>query len=286
MTPFYNRAVLNYNNTVIQSNIVQGSMSTSVEAVKAPNKAYYMQGDEITYTLSLLNTSDTDKTGLEINDNLGYYGTVGCDVYPLTFLPNSVLYYQNGVLMPTPKVTSALPLVITGITVPANGNAIISYTATVNNYARLGTGNTIVSTAYVLGDDLCSPVSASATVSSAAAPMLNVVKVLVPSTVSAGDTVVYTIRIENYGPVGIVSTDNVTLSDAFSPVLQNPTVTFNGAIWSNNTQYDYSESTGIFTTRETFVTVPGAVYSQDQATCEWAVTPGVSILQIAGTICG
>ena len=61
-------------------------------------------------------------------------------------------------------------------------------------------------------------------------------------------------------------------------------VTFNGASWTQGTQYTYNEATGLFTTADAAVTVPAASYVQDTDTGAWTTTPGVSTLTVSGTL--
>lgn len=51
------------------------------------------------------------------------------------YTENSLRYYINGVLQAAPTVTAGPPLVISGISVPAGGNALLVYEAAVTAYA-------------------------------------------------------------------------------------------------------------------------------------------------------
>ena len=61
-------------------------------------------------------------------------------------------------------------------------------------------------------------------------------------------------------------------------------VTFNDTVWTENVNYTYAETTGVFETVPGQITVPAAIYTQDPATGEWIVEPGVSVLTVTGTI--
>jgi uncharacterized repeat protein (TIGR01451 family) len=62
------------------------------------------------------------------------------------------------------------------------------------------------------------------------------------------------------------------------------TVTYNGAAWTEGVQYEYNEATGLFTTNIGNITVPAATYTQDPATGEFTLTPGIATLVVTGTI--
>ena len=98
------------------------------------------------------------------------------------------------------------------------------------------------------------------------------------------DRVTYTFVIQNTGNAAVVATDNAVITDTFDPILTALTVTFNGASWTQGVQYNYDETTGLFTTVATQLLVPAATYTQDPATGEYTVTPGIATLVVTGTI--
>ena len=73
------------------------------------------------------------------------------------------------------------------------------------------------------------------------------------------------------------------ISDNFDPVLNNISVTFNSAPWAETTNYTYNAQTGAFATVLGQITVPAATYVQG-ADGKFTITPGVSILNISGTV--
>ena len=74
-------------------------------------------------------------------------------------------YYQNGVLQTAPTVTAGPPLVFTGITVPAGGNAVIAYEAAPTAAAPRSAEGLVTNTATATGAGLVNPVTATETVS-------------------------------------------------------------------------------------------------------------------------
>ena len=96
----------------------------------------------------------------------------------------------------------------------------------------------------------------------------------------------YTFIIQNSGAAEAVSGDDIIFSDIFDPVLTGLTARFNGTDWTEGTNYNYDDKTGVFTSIAGEITVPAAEYSQDPATGVWSVQPGVSTLVITGTISG
>ena len=68
-------------------------------------------------------------------------------------------------------VTQGPPLSITGISVPAGGNATVIYEAALNEYAPLGIEAAVTNTATVSGTGI-TPVTAAETVNAEAAPNL------------------------------------------------------------------------------------------------------------------
>lgn len=104
-------------------------------------------GGKITYIVSVVNSGTTGYTGLTLTDNLGSY-TVGTSTFvPLDYVDGSLHYYIGGTEQAAPTVTAGPPMTVTGISVPAGGNAVIVYEARVNGTAPLTAESEIVNTA-------------------------------------------------------------------------------------------------------------------------------------------
>lgn len=284
MATFFNQATLTYNDNVINSNIVTGEIVEVLEAAKTATLETYGTGDEITYIVSIVNSGATAFTGLTITDNLGEYTFGTGTVVPLTYIDGSVRYFADGILQAAPVVTANQPLTITGISVPANGNAVIVYKAAVNQYAPVTEGGTVTNTATVTGGGLTAPITVTDTVTAETEVNLSIIKSLTPETVTENGQLTYTLTIQNTGVVAAVETDNLVVSDVFDPVLDPVTVTFNGTAWTEGVNYTYDETTGEFATIAGQINVPAATYVQDSATGAYVMTPGVSVIKVTGTI--
>lgn len=284
MAIFYNQATLSYKDNVINSNIVTGEIVDVLEADKTAIPTAYTLDDEITYIISIVNSGTTAFTGLAITDNLGEYTFGTGTLVPLTFVEGSLRYFVNGVLQDTLTVTDEQPLTITGIDVPADGNAIIVYRAKVNQFAPIEIESVITNTAVISGNGLTEPLSITSTINSSAELNLTITKAINPETVAENGELTYTFTIQNTGAVPAVVSDNLILTDTFDPVLDISSVTFNGIAWTEGTNYTYNETTGEFVTIPGQITVPKADYTQDPTTGSWIVTPGVSVLRVTGTI--
>ncbi len=284
MATFTNRATLTYNGTVVNSNTVTGEIREVLSATKRALVNTYSADDTVTYIVSIVNTGAEDYTNLTVTDDLGAYDQGGNTLYPLTYVDGSVSYYVNGVLQPTPAVTDAQPLTVTGISVPAGGNALVIYAAEVNEFAPLAAGSTVVNTVSITGGGLTQPVMATETITAAEGAQLSITKSLSPDVVEEDGQLTYTFVIRNFGNAPIVATDNAVVSDVFNPILDPITVTFNGAVWAEGTNYTYDTATGLFETVPGPITVPAASYAQDPVTGVWTVTPGVSTLVVTGTV--
>lgn len=283
MPTFTNQATLSYNGNTVNSNIVTGNIVEVLSATKTAVSASYNTGDDITYIISITNSGNTPFIGLTVTDNLGAY-TFGTDsLVPLNYVDGSALYYQNGVLQPAPTVTADNPLTFSGITVPANGNAIIVYETTLNNFAPLGEGGTITNQVEVSGGGLTTPLVATETVPVASGAILSIAKALSPANVTENSELTYTFTIQNTGNAPADATDNLVITDIFNPILSNITVSVNGATLPV-TEYTYDETTGVFTTNAGAITVPAATYTQNPVTGEYVITPGVTTVTVTGTV--
>ena len=284
MAIFSNQATLTYNGNTTNSNIAYGEILDVLTATKTAVEGTYTPGELVTYVVTLRNTGTSVLTGLTVTDNLGAYDFNGTTVYPLTYEAGSVAMFANGVPQAAPAVTAGPPLVFTGINVPAGGDVVLVYQARANAYANPTAEGTIDNTVTVTGDGLSAPVTATETVTADAAAQLAISKSITPTQVVDNDRVTYTFMIQNTGNQAVVATDNAAITDTFDPILTALTVTFNGTTWTEGVQYNYDETTGVFTTVPGQILVPAATYTQDPVTGAYTGNPGLATLVVTGTI--
>lgn len=284
MMTFTNQATLSYSGGTTNSNITVGQLLATLSAAKTALRDEYSTCDNLTYVISLVNSGTTAFTGLTLTDDLGGYEFGGDTVYPLAYAEDSVRYYVNGILQPAPAVTAGPPLTITGVSVPAGGNALILYEADITRYAPLGVEDEITNTVAITGGGVTPALTASETVTPAAEPRLTVTKGMSPTTVAENGRLTYTFTIQNSGSAEAEATDDVVLTDTFNPILEDLSVTLNGALLAEGTDYTYDETTGAFATLPGVITVPAATFAQDPQTGAWAVSPGVATLVVSGTV--
>ena len=284
MAIFSNQATLTYNGNTTNSNIAYGEILDVLAATKTSVEGVYTPGETVTYVVTLRNTGATALTGVTVTDDLGGYDFNGTTVYPLTYDAGSATLFVDGVPQAAPAVTAGPPLVFTGITVPAGGDAVLVYQATANAYADPAAGGTIVNTVTATGNGINTPATATETVTAAAAAALNISKSITPTQVTDNDRVTYTFVIQNTGNQAVIATDNAAISDTFDPILTDLAVTFNGAAWTQGTEYNYNQTTGLFTTVPGQILVPAATYTQDPVTGAYTLTPGIATLTVTGTI--
>lgn len=284
MAIFSNQATLTYNGNTTNSNIAYGEILDVLEVTKTAVEGSYTPGGLVTYVVTLRNTASTTLTGLTVTDDLGGYEFEGGTVYPLTYEANSAALFVDGVPQPAPAVTAGPPLVVSGISIPGDGDAVLVYQARANAYADPAAGGTVVNTVTVTGDGLNTPITATETVTAAAAPQLTISKSINPAQVVDNDRVTYTFVIQNTGNEAVVATDNAAITDTFDPILTDLVVTFNGTAWTPGVQYNYNQATGLFTTVPGQIVVPAATYTQDPVTGAYTVTPGIATLTVTGTI--
>lgn len=284
MARFTNQAQLAYNNTIINSNLAEGELAATLTAAKAAVDPSYATDKTVTYMVTASNAGSIPFSGVTLTDDMGGYTYDVSTVYPLTYVSNSIRYYVNGVLQPAPAVAySDAELTVSGITIPAGGNASIVYQGLVNSFASPASGSEITNTASFTGGGISEALTASAALAAESSPDLAVTKTISPATVQENGTVTYTFTIQNFGSAEADAGDETVLTDTFSPLLSDISVTFNGTAWAATTNYTYDTATGAFATVPGQITVPTATYTQN-ASGQWITTPGVSTLVISGTI--
>ncbi len=283
MAQFTNQATISYTGGEASSNIVTGEITQAIVMTKDSAQECYRQGDTLTYVISLRNTGAAAFTGLTLTDNLGRYAFGEGGLVPLEYA-GLVLYYVNGVLQPTPTVTPGPPLSISGISIPAGGNAAIVYRVRAGETAPLGEEATITNTVALTGEGLITPVTAEASVDACTGARLAITKALSPTSVTENGTLAYTFTITNTGSTPADAAAGIVFSDTFDPILKNISVTLNGTVLPEAGNYTYNAATGLFTTTAGVITVPAATYAQNPTTGVWSITPGTTVLEISGTV--
>jgi len=278
MAIIYNQASLTFNGVITNSNVTSGEIVDTLTFTKTAISEDYARGDGVAYALSVVNGGATEMTDVSITDNLGAYNFAGGELVPLEYIDGTLKLYINGVLVATPTVTAGPPLTVSGFAIPSGGNALIVYEARATEYAPLAQSSQITNVATMAGND------ATATVSVREEAILSITKVMEPDTVSENGRLTYTFIIQNTGNIPVVATDDTTVSDVFEPILSNIAVTFNGTTWTEGTNYSYDESTGVFTTLAGQITAPAATFTTDAATGVVTINPGVSIIEVTGTV--
>ena len=284
MAIFSNQATLTYNGNTTNSNIAYGEILDRLTVTKTAIEGSYAPGELVTYAVTLRNTGNAPLNGLTVSDNLGGYDVGGTTVYPLTYEDGSATLFIDGVLQPAPAVTAGPPLVVSGINLAGDSDAVLIYQARANEFANPANDGVIENTVTVTGAGLTAPITASETVTAVAAPNLTITKSITPSQVVDNDRVTYTFVIQNSGNQPLVATDDAVITDTFDPILSALAVSFNGEVWTEGVEYNYNEATGLFSTVPTQITVPAATYTQDPVTGAYSLVPGIATLVVVGTI--
>ena len=259
MALFTNFATLSYQGRSVHSNTVTGEILETLSAAKTAAAESYSPGEDLSYVLSLVNTGDTELSGLTVTDDLGAYEYAGT------------------------AVTAGPPMVVTGLTVPAGGSLMLVYEAMPTVYAPPTADGTILNTATVTGPGLAVPVTASAEVPAAQEAELSVRKTLSPAQVLPGGELSYSFTLENSGNTPVLASENAVLQDAFDPILSGISVSLDGTPWTAGVNYSYAQASGEFATLPGQLTVPAASYTQNPDG-SWTLTPGTVTLTVTGTL--
>lgn len=282
MATFYNQATLTYRGGVVNSNIVSAEQTEALTVTKTAILDSYSSGERLTYAVGIVNSSANTVSTIVLNDDLGAYEFGGGTVTPLNYVEGSAEVFVNGEPAPAPTVVSTSPLTLSGISIPAGGNAVIVYAADVNEFAPPAPDGTIANTVTVSGAG--APVTASETVNARSGATLTITKSVDPQNVVGDGPLTYTFVIQNLGNEEATADENIVITDIFDPILDITAVTLNGEPLAEGTDYSYNETTGAFATNAGRITVPAATYEQDPVTGAYSVVPGSVTLTVTGTL--
>lgn len=278
MAVFTNQAKITYgNNRTALSNIATGNVVAPSTITKTAVNGNYVSNDDVTYVLTITNSSPSALTNITLTDNLGAYPFGALTLYPLTFV-GPVLYYINGIPQTNITPTQTTPtLVMTVPSVPVNGSVTLVYEVKVNQYAPLDVGATITNEVEIT--DL-SGITAEDTITAENTPQLAITKTISPDPVIDNQPVTYTFIINNYGNT---ASNDAVLTDTFEPIITNITVTNDGTMLEEDEDYSYDDTFGLLTIFSGVLTVPAATFSQDINGVVTA-TPGFTTVVVTGTI--
>ena len=283
-----NQATINYNNgraaAIARSNVATALLQGSLDIEKTSLATAYRVGNDLTYMISLRNTSGSALNDVSVTDDLGtYIPEGGTAATPLTYIGPAQLYV-GGVFVSTiePTATAADSVSFNVPSIPAGGNAQILYAVNVNGNASGAIGSNITNTASASGAGVTEPVTDSLTIPADEYSDVRIIKTMTPNPVTDGGVLTLNFDILNYGNQ---DAGNVVFSDTFDPELTDITVSVNGAP-VNTTDYTYTGGTlTIPAPGSNYVLdVPAAQYSQNGAGGEYNRSPGTANIVVTGRI--
>lgn len=263
------------------SNVAQTTLLDPLSAAKRSLEDTYRAGDTITYVLSVRNNGAAALTDVTVTDNLGAYNNGTQNVTPLTYGGKADLYINGVYSAPITGTPGGQGVEFTIATLAAGANALIVYTATVNEYAPLATDSTIVNTATFTATGIMTPVTDSNTITVAEYADLAIFKEMSPDPVSEDGTLTYTFTISNYGNT---EATNVVLTDTFDPAPALVSVSVGDSPVSTG-DYTYTSGTLTLPTGGSYsITVPAATFKQEASTGAVTTVPGTVTITVVGTI--
>lgn len=285
MPEITNRATLSYtygNGTVVsqvQSNVASVTLNGAITGTKTSLGETYRSGEVITYVITLQNTSTTVKTNVQVSDNLGTYIVGGTTVTPLDYVGPTEFFVNgtpNGELVPT---VTASNVVFTIPVIPAGGNVVLVYRASINEFAPLESGSTITNTASYIGTEACNDFTVDNTITVENYADVRITKAMSPDPIVCGSPITYTFTLYNYGNT---EATNVTLTDVFSPAPASITVTLDGTVVTPD-GYTYENGVLTIPSGTAQLTLPSATTTVEE---DGSVTinPSISTITVTGII--
>ncbi len=284
-TQITNRAQLTFQYGTLTGSVFSNVATTTLQGPLTIEKTslgeQYNGQSDITYILSLSNTTCRPITDIVINDDLGSYTVAGTSnlVTPLDYIGPAALYI-NGTFVNylQPRIGQNSITFNVG-NLGEDDNAIIIYKTRVNEYAPLVPASSITNTAVVTADGIAESSSASNTVNIGSYADVSIVKTMTPDPVQSGETLTYNFSLYNYGNTPAT---NVVLTDVLSPAPVITSVSVNGNALSPS-EYSYIGGTLTLPTGTNTLTIPAATFTQN-ANGVITTVPGLVTVTVVGTI--
>ncbi len=203
----------------IPSNLVNTTVqSGNFEVVKAVNTDVATVGDILVYTIEIINAGSVPATNVFFQDSIPQ-GTL--------FIENSV--FVNGILQEGADPELGFPL----NDLPTGANVIVTFEVLIDEIPQ---GNNVVNNANVTGDFLLNPTEPPITVTVPSNTVmtvvnssgLNVMKSVSATEAGVGDTLTYTVLIQNSGTVAATNVSFLDPIPVGTTFVAN-SVTINGA---------------------------------------------------------
>ncbi|HDR3950615.1 TPA: DUF11 domain-containing protein [Bacillus anthracis] len=213
----------------VPSNIVNTTVqSGNFEVVKSVNTDVATVGDVLVYTIEIINAGSVPATNVFFQDSIPQ-GTL--------FIENSV--FVNGVLQEGADPELGFPL----NDLPTGASVIVTFEVLID---EIPLGNNVVNSANVTGDFLVNPTEPPITVTEPSNTVmtvvnssgLNVIKSVSATEAGVGDTLTYTVRMQNSGTVAAT---NVSFLD---PIPSGTTFVANSVIINGTPQPGLNPTTG------------------------------------------
>ena len=195
-TQITNQATLSFNsggtNREVASNTASVTLQGPLEITKRSLEPAYHIAEELTYVLTVRNTSPSTLTNIEIRDNLGTHEiTKDLKVTPLTYVGPTDVYLNNAYSSTiTPIIpTEADYLDYQIASLAGNSSLMLIHKVRTNNFAgAIVNTSSIENTASVSAYGVTTPVDASHTIPVAAYADVVITKTMEPNPVVDGST--------------------------------------------------------------------------------------------------
>ncbi len=275
------------------SNMTINTFEEITNISKISLEEYYDENSEIIFIITVNNNSTDTIKNLKITDNLGAYNFNNNNLYikkltPLNYIGPSFLYISGNFHSKIDPVIYSDKLIFNVQNIPAKSNINIIYKSRITEYAPLNLNSKITSITELDSGILVQNVNnikntaCSNNIFTKEHADLSIVKNTSPNIITPGEKVAYNFILYNHGNI---EAQNVILSDKFVPAPENIKIYIDSnPISENNFSYINGTLTVPGLNSDFNITVPPAVFSQDNITGAIITEPGVVYISVTGQI--
>ncbi len=256
---YSNQATVSYNNNqTAKSNIVNGTILSPFTLSKSSFSRTYQRNSIIQYRIIVTNSLDIQITNAYVFDDMGVYSDRGVLRIPSNFDLFScklLIVSQSGAYSRILGVNRERNGVGFMFILPGKSTAIITYSASINDFADTSPASSIKSNVS-LNAGSYEEITTTHTIKAATYSDIVLTKFFKHDILSSGQPANINLIVSNYGN----EASSPSITDIIHPYMKDLVIKGNSEEWTSGDEYNYDSRTGYLNIKAGAFTIPPATF--------------------------